>query len=76
MIPPFKLVDDQNREYESSAEAVMIENSFDVLDSLNPDVTKQGYVVFDVPANRTYKLQLSGGFWSSETGYIRIEPKN
>jgi hypothetical protein len=75
-IPPFKLVDEQGREYESSSDAMMIENAIGVLDSLNPDVTKQGYVVFDVPSNRTYKLELSGGYWSTETGYIRIEPKN
>jgi hypothetical protein len=74
MIPPFKLEDEQGREYESSAEATMIENAIGVLDSLNPDVTKQGYVVFDVPPDRIYKLKLSGGYWSTETGYIRIEP--
>ena len=74
MVPPIKLIDEQGREYESSAAGTMIENSIGVLETLNPDVSKQGYVVFDVPKGRTYKLKLSGGYWSGETGYIRLEP--
>jgi len=74
MVPPLKLVDEQGREYESSAQGMMIENSIGVLETLNPDVSKQGYVVFDVPTGRKYKLKLSGGYWSGGTGYIRLEP--
>lgn len=74
MVPPIKLIDEQGREYQSSAEGTMIENSIGVLETLNPDVSKQGYVVFDVPKGRTYKLKLSGGYFSSDIGYIRLKP--
>lgn len=74
MVPPIQLIDESGREYESSAEATMIEDSIGLLETLNPDVSKTGYVVFDVPKGRTYKLRLSGGYWSSDTGYIRLNP--
>jgi len=74
MVPPFKLVDENGAEYESSGEGTMIENAIGVLESLNPSVTKQGLVVFDVPQNHQYRLKVSGGYWSSEDGFIRIVP--
>jgi len=76
MVPPIKLVDEQGREYESSAEGMMIEDSIGVFETLNPDVSKQGYIVFDVPTGRKYKLKLSGGYWSVDTGYIHLVPTN
>ena len=74
MVPPFKLVDENGAEYESSAEGTMIENAISVLQSLNPSVTKQGLVVFDVPQNHQYRLKVSGGYWSTQDGFIRIDP--
>jgi len=74
MVPPFELVDENGAEYESSAEAMMIENAFGVLVSLNPSVMKAGVVVFDVPQNHQYRLKVSGGYWSAEDGFIRIIP--
>ena len=74
MVPPITLVDEEGREYQSSTEGTMIENSIGVLESLNPDVSVQGFVVFDVPKGRNYKLVLSGGYWSDGTGHIRLEP--
>lgn len=74
MIPPFKLVDENGALYESATEGGMIENAIGVLETLNPSVTKQGLVVFDVPADRKYRLQASGGYWSGEEAYIRIVP--
>ncbi|MGB7160935.1 MAG: DUF4352 domain-containing protein [Tepidisphaeraceae bacterium] len=73
-VPPFKLVDDQGREYETSTDGMFIENAFSVLEDLNPDVSKQGLVVFDVPKGRKYRMKLSGGYWSSDTGYIVLDP--
>ncbi len=74
MVPPFKLVDEQGREYESSSEAALTEGAIGVIESLNPDVPKQGWIVFDVPQDRKYKLKVAGGFWSREDAYIPILP--
>jgi len=73
-IPPFQLIDENGAEYESSAEATLIEGSIGAIDSLNPSVTKQGLVVFDVPKNHQYRLKASGGYCSGESGFIRITP--
>ena len=74
MVPPFKLVDENGSEYESASEGTMIENAFGVLETLNSSVTKQGLIVFDVPQNHQYRLKVSGGYWSTEDGFIRIVP--
>lgn len=74
MVPPFKLIDENGAEYEAAAEGMMIENAIGVLETLNPSVTKQGLVVFDVPENRKYRLKVSGGYWSGEDAFIRIVP--
>lgn len=74
MIPPIQLLDEEGREYQSSGAATMIENSIGVLETLNPGVSKEGYIVFDVPKGRTYRLKVSGGYWSGDTGYIRLKP--
>ncbi len=73
-IPPFYLIDEDNREYQISSKGSLIDGVIGVLDSLNPDVEKQGYVIFDVPANRTYRLKVSGGYWSGATAFIALDP--
>lgn len=72
MIPPFKLIDENGAEYDASSNGWAIEGSIGVLDSLNPGVTKEGFVVFDVPQNHTYKMKISGGYWSTEEAFIEI----
>lgn len=74
MVPPFKLIDENGAEYEAAAEGMMIENAIGVLETLNPSVTKQGLVVFDVPQNHRYRLKVSGGYWSGEDAFIQIVP--
>lgn len=71
MVPPFKLVDERGAEYESTSKAWVRSDSFD-LETLNPSVTKQGIVIFDVPPDRQYRLKVSGGYWSGEYAYIRL----
>ena len=71
-IPPFKLLDKNNAEYETSSNALMVEGNIGPLDSLNPGVTKQGLIVFDVPEKHSYRLIVSGGFWSGETALIEL----
>lgn len=74
-IAPFKLIDENNAEYEASSKAWAVEGSIGVLTSLNPSVEKQGFIVFDVPTGHTYKLKLSGGYWSSENAFVQLSPK-
>ncbi|GAC1432244.1 MAG: hypothetical protein NVS1B11_10560 [Terriglobales bacterium] len=51
-LPPLKLVDGQDREYEESSKGILMDNSFGLLKSLNPGVSSRGYVVFDVPPGK------------------------
>lgn len=74
-IPPFKLVDEVGREHDTSAKAWRAQRSIGPLEELNPGVTKQGVVVFDVPRNHKYRLKVSGGYWSSDSGLIELTPK-
>lgn len=74
-VPPIKLIDEDGREYDASTEGMMTEDAIGILQDLNPDVSKQGNVIFDVPKGRTYRLKLSGGYWSSDTGFIVLDIK-
>lgn len=73
-IPPFELVDENGAEYETSSKAWAVDGSIGVLESLNPSVEKQGFIVFDVPTNHEYRLKASGGYWSTEDAFIALEP--
>jgi len=75
MVPPLKLVDENGAEYDASSNAWAVEGAIGILESLNPSVSKQGFIVFDVPKNRKYKLKLSGGYWSAEVEYVQLAPK-
>lgn len=75
MVPPFTLVDENGAEYEASSNGWAVEGSIGIIESLNPSVSKQGFVVFDVPKDRQYRLKLSGGYWSGEDAYVRLTPK-
>ncbi len=70
-IQPFQLVDRQGRVYDSSP-VCLDEDTFGALDRLNPDVTQKGYVLFDVPDDRIYRLKVSGGFATGIEDYIAL----
>lgn len=74
-IPPFKLLDDAEREYDPDTRALMMDNSIGLLTDLNPDVSKRGFVVFDVPKDRTYRLQVDGGYWTAESALVELVPE-
>lgn len=74
-VPPFKLIDDSGAEYDTSDKSWAAEGALGIIENLNPTVSKQGFIVFDVPPGRNYKLKLSGGFWSGEDGYVRLTPQ-
>lgn len=71
-IPQFKLIDENGAEYDTTSDAMFLDNMISFTDELNPSVSKQGYVVFDVPPGRKYKLVLSGGYWSSDTAVVDL----
>jgi hypothetical protein len=73
-IPPFSLIDENGAEYEAAAGATMLDGSIGLIDDLNPGVSKQGFVVFDVPRSHSYRLKVDGGFWSSDSALIKLEP--
>lgn len=75
MVPPLKLLDQNGVEYEASSRGWAVDGAIGILESLNPSVSKQGFVVFDVPKDRTYRLKLSGGYWSAEDAYVQLSPK-
>lgn len=74
-IPPFKLIDENGAEYETTSKAFAVEGALGMLDSLNPGVEKRGFIVFDVPKDHTYKLEISGGYWSGEKTFVEIKTK-
>jgi uncharacterized protein DUF4352 len=73
-LPPLHLVDTEGRIYDASSAGMLNDGFFGPLEKLNPSVSKRGYVVFDVPRDREYKLQVSGGFNSSESELITLAP--
>jgi len=74
-IPPFKLIDQEKREYGTSNKAWMAENALGIIASINPGVSKRGVIVFDVPKNNSYKLRVSGGYWSGASALFGVEPE-
>ena len=73
-IPPFKLIDENGAEYETSSKGWSVDGSIGALDSLNPGVQKDGTILFDVPQSHTYKLKLSGGYWSDDEAFVKLTP--
>lgn len=74
-IAPFKLIDENGAEYETSDKAWAISSVIGPLTSLNPGVKKKGVIVFDIPMEHKYKLKVSGGYWSTENAFIQLSPK-
>lgn len=74
IVPPFKLIDENGSEYEADLKGYLVPGSIGLIESLNPSVSKVGFVVFDVPPDKTYRLDLSGGYWSADHAYIRLQP--
>jgi hypothetical protein len=72
----FKLTDQTGTEFESSNEgstALMMAGKETLfLKNCNPKIQKAGFLVFEVPEKAEYNLNLSGGFWSGDTGIVRL----
>lgn len=72
-VPPFKLIDEDNNEYDEASNAFTVKDAFNILEDLNPSVSKRGVILFDVPKGRDYRLKVSGGYWSGEDALIQIK---
>lgn len=58
-IPTPKLFDENGAEYSMSPHSLYAENSM-VLQDLNPGVSREGVIAFDVPKGRQYRIALYG----------------
>lgn len=74
-LPPPKLMDEQGREFSESPKGTLMTGSFEILKTLNPGVSSRGLVVFDVPPNGRYVLQVSGGLESAEHAIVNLMEK-
>lgn len=70
-LPPFKLIDGEGREFDQSSDAALLPDGFGLLKNVNPGVSAQGQIVFDVPQG-VYDLQVSGGFNSGKTTLVNL----
>jgi len=75
IVPPLKLVDANGAEYSTDSRGEMADNAISILEQLNPGVSKQGVIVFDAPPGLNYRLKLDGGYWSTESAFVQLEPK-
>lgn len=75
MMPPFRLIDEHDNEYEPTSKALLLDKVINGMERLNPGVPQIGFVVFDVPKNRKYKLKVSGGLISGANANIELAPK-
>lgn len=72
-IPPFKLLDENGAEYETSD---MDSSNIDILRNINPNVTKTVNIHFEATASHKYKLKVSGGYDSDDYALIELSPKD
>lgn len=71
-LPAIRLTDEAGRIYEPTPSAALVEGALLPFERLNPSVQKRGWVVFDVPRFRLYRMVLTGPGWLDETGYVTI----
>lgn len=45
------------------------------LKQCNPQITKSGLLIFEVPDKKAYDLHLSGGFWNGKTTVVKLTTK-
>lgn len=73
--PLFILMDDRGYSYEPSKKWFAGVGNMYSLNRLNPGVSKDGYIVFDVPKNFHYKLKLSDRYRTNSYALIKIKPE-
>jgi hypothetical protein len=72
----FKLTDEKGTAFESSTEGEtaleMAGKETLFLKQCNPNITKSGLLVFEVPQKGAYDLHLSGGFWDGNEAVVKV----
>lgn len=73
--PIFKLIDSVGAEFESSPHLLITEGLEIKMmtQPLNPRVSMQGYVVFDVPQRNKYKLRILSPFYALEAFHSSVK---
>ena len=72
MVPSFEIRDKSGRSFQPSPHSWTIADSIGILDSLNPGVTKQGFILFDLNMGPHYELVVSSGGFLAETKSIDL----
>ena len=75
-IPPFHLLDEDGKEYDTSSKSSYLDCDFNFLHQLNPEVSTEGCIVFDTPRNHQYWLKISGEYWSTKDALVTIITSN
>ena len=68
----FTLIDQENIEFDMAEEARELENAIRTLKRIQGGDKMEGVLVFDVPKGKTYRLQISGGMWSTGKAFINL----
>ena len=71
-LPPFHLLDKDGRIYDQSSQGMLLPGFFSPPETLNPGVSKRGNIAFDVPPDRQYVLEVSGGIESPFEGIVLL----
>lgn len=71
---PFTLTDQQDREFEVDSDAMISADKSIVFEQVNPGLTVEGVVVFDVPPDGDYRLKIepAGAFSTARVHYVEI----
>ena len=72
-VPALKVVDENQKEFGTSDTAKSVEGSVGAIDQLEPGMSKRVLAIFEVPANRQYRLKIPG-FSSSDEAIIELLP--
>lgn len=72
----FKLVDGQDREYDTARDYMYQREDTITFDQMNPGISNEGIVVFEVPkgqSERSLKIEPAGVFSNAEPHYVVLE---
>ena len=72
MVPQLKLVDETGAEYKESSDSMYLGKEAQFMKSLNPSVQTKLIALFDVPPEHHYTLKLSGGYWSNDEAFVKL----
>lgn len=73
-VGPFKLIDEQGKEYKPSERASKVPQSADQIGKLGSGQSKQALVIFEAPRKHQYQLAVQG-FSPAEVIKIELSPK-